>query len=329
MRTGLLRNFKIPKTYTCVLLLVVGVFFTPICSVGQILNAERFYEEVDSLHKVIGNFDVGYHGIKQKFLIHKIHGRFNVTAKVKQSDLMLVLSNYVLVSEGQQLVNKGFSHLRYRLAPNQKITPEFFTQYQWDGIRGMEKRYLVGSNLRYKLFESPDGMINCGTGLMYENEAWNYSGSILEEYDHVDTLVNVEYLKFNLYFGAYHKLTPHITGGFKCYLQGLPNFDGQNRFAGVANLDYEFNDRFSFSVSYDWFYDNKPIAPIPNLYYSINGQLVFHFGKQDSHGGHHEHEEDEEDEEHEHFDHGEHHGDQNSDKNKSKESNKKEHSGDH
>ena len=72
-------------------------------------------------------------------------------------------------------------------------------------------------------------------------------------------------------------ITSKITIGLTAYLQGKLVDPLHPRIAGIANIDFKILEHLKLSISYDWFYDMQPIAPIPNFYFTLNNKISLNF----------------------------------------------------
>ena len=72
-----------------------------------------------------------------------------------------------------QVVNKGFSHLRMTKMISSKLFLEVFTQFGFNDFLLMKNRKLAGSGLRYKMGSNDRMNTFLGIGLMQENEIYD------------------------------------------------------------------------------------------------------------------------------------------------------------
>ncbi|MCF7801897.1 MAG: DUF481 domain-containing protein [Candidatus Marinimicrobia bacterium] len=79
-------------------------------------------------------------------------------------------------ASGSQIYNAAFVHLRYNLHLKTPITPEIFTQYQFDKSLKLNTRFLIGSGIRLEGNVTKNLYMAFGTGYMWEQE--NYEQDI-------------------------------------------------------------------------------------------------------------------------------------------------------
>jgi hypothetical protein len=258
----------------------IYLFFFLIClgSVdAQILNADGFGRPVDSTHFISGTVDFGMTLNKQSNLILSFDGRADVSYW-HLNNVLISTNNYQLFRTGSlNLVNGGFSHLRFRMRQNKILQPEFFAQYQLDNIRGMKERLLAGSNLRIRIKEGVNTSLFFGIGAMYEYEKWDYSGIRPDATPRTDTVRN-QFIKMNTYLSYRQKINDFANFNVIFYFQTRPDsYFKVPRISSDARLSFKINKFISYAVSYNIFFDAAPPVPIFKWYYSVVNRLIFTF----------------------------------------------------
>jgi len=121
----------------------------------QILNIDKS-DTADYVKKAKANFNLssGLEIDKQKITLYDATNTLESMLQ-KNRELFICAASYRFTYNGpDDILNAGFIHLRYRHNYKNKIQPEVFTQYQWDNKRGLEHRYLAGSNIRYNFLKA-------------------------------------------------------------------------------------------------------------------------------------------------------------------------------
>ncbi len=73
-------------------------------------------------------------------------------------------------ASNSRVTNAGFLHIRYNLQLKTRITPEIFTQYQFDDNLRLKSRILIGAGLRMGGNISPKLFMAWGSGYVWEQE---------------------------------------------------------------------------------------------------------------------------------------------------------------
>jgi hypothetical protein len=179
-------------------------------------------------------------------------------------------SNSFTNTNGSNLQNAGYLHIRFRDNDSRKISPEYFTQYQWDDLRGMQNRYLLGCNMRIMLKENSSFDCYIGIGLMYEWEKWNYDGVSSDKLPAVHPdFIKTDQVKLNQYVKVSAKIftTTEIT---------ITNFiqtpvDQNIEYPRLANFlqwDIPLSKKVGINLNFESIYDSSPVVPIKKFYYN-------------------------------------------------------------
>lgn len=257
-----------------ILLLIIFTAFSH-NGFAQILNADKFGKNTDTTKKLSGLAEIGFNINKQKDLIYSSNTSADISYSYNRNVLIFAGSFNLFRSGNNSLINGGFAHLRYRIGYDNKLTPEFFAQIQYDAVRGLRERELLGSSLRYRLLQSDKGYMYVAGGLMYEREIWDYSG--VEEIS-IDSTIQNNLVKFTGYVSLRRKLAEHVAFNFIGYYQARPDkYFLQPRISGEAQLAFRITKRLGFSIYGVVSYDEEPPVPIENLYYTIRNKLTINF----------------------------------------------------
>ncbi len=181
---------------------------------------------------------------------------------------ILLLNNIGLMRlEGDNLINNGFQHLRYNFSPGSGFAVlEIFTQHQYNSIRLLQRRFLLGGGPRFRIFESGDMGIYIAPLVMYEQE-------LLNDDDNSRT----DKFKGDLYVSLTYSLDERINFSHTTYYQ--PDFAIMKEFrlSSETGLELKFNESFSFLVTYNLAYDSDPPAGIPELFYTLRNGIKYNF----------------------------------------------------
>jgi len=268
---SLIKNMKV--LLTGLLILIASVTLS-----AQLLNADSYGSKVDSVHHFKALFDIGLNIQKQVDVVFSFNTKVDLSYYYKESLFVLVGKFGLFRSGSENILNGGFAHSRIRLAKNNWIHPEFFGQYQLDGVRGMEQRTLGGGNLRFIIKEYDKGRLHTGIGVMYEYERWNYTGVPSSVVVLDKTPIENHFVKLNVYVSFTQKIKDIAKFQITAYFQARPDsYFISPRVALNGALTFNFTKHIHFSVRYNLFYDALPPVPIDQLYYSFINKLSFTF----------------------------------------------------
>ena len=165
-----------------------------------------------------------------------------------------------------QVVNKGFSHLRMTKTISSKLFFDVFTQFGFNDFLLMKNRKLAGSGLRYKM--GSNGRMNTflGIGLMQENEIYdlvNEPGKKL--------LRSTNYLRWNI------NITENTELNNTVYYQFSSSDINDYRLLYDGSIDFSVDENLSFFIEINYRYDNDPHGDIVKSYVQLNNGIEFTF----------------------------------------------------
>lgn len=241
-------------------------------SYSQILNVDRENTQ-DTIKKPFKAFITGsISSDKQRNNLFELNNTTELYYGFKNDYFFVLLNQNDLVFNGTKSIeNNGYTQLRYRDNDTRKISPDFFTQYQWNGIIGLESRFIIGSNARFKVYELKNSDLYLSTGVIYEKEKWNKK---LEAYAYSTDSVPIifrEMFRLNIVAKWAIKLNEKVD--FSCinYLQfPLNNKFNLPRWFFDANLYFNVTKKLNIVIHYDHNLDLYRALPIDNYYYSFN-----------------------------------------------------------
>jgi hypothetical protein len=244
----------------------------PLKGTTQVLNADRASSTADSAKKWMLALQgaIDYSSEKRLF---DLDIKADITRLLKNNRLIsLLFSNEFEKKVGGNLQNNGFYHLRFRDNDTRKISAEYFTQYQWDDLRGMLSRYLIGSNIRFRLKETSTFDLYIGIGLMYEWEKWNYDGVSQNKVPTVHPLfLKTPLLKINQYVKVSTKLFKTTEMTVTNFFQARPDKHIITpRIANFFQWNIPVTKKFGLNLNFESIYDADPIVPIDHFYFSYS-----------------------------------------------------------
>ena len=244
---------------------------------AQILNLDRVVN--DSMTKPWYVLVSGYISFdKQSRNIADVSGYTEMVIKRKNNFGYVYIGQYDgTLSQGSFIQNEGYFQFRYRDLDTRVKSMEAFAQYQWNGIWGMESRFLIGANFRQRLFvnKNADGFLSLG--LFHQNERWNYSGVELNQnvFNLQDKVLD-NGIRSNFNVKVAKKLFKNCDFVIQNVIQTniyKLSVNPRIRWFVIAELTYDINNRFQITYAYDHMYNQQPIVPINKLYFGTSLNL--------------------------------------------------------
>ena len=165
-----------------------------------------------------------------------------------------------------QVVNKGFGHLRMTKMISSKLFFEIFTQFGFNDFLLMKDRKLAGSGLRYKMVSNDRMNTFLGIGLMQENEIYDMVNEPEKK-----LLRSTNYLRWNINIAENTELYNTV------YYQVSSSDINDYRLLYDGSIDFSVNENLSFFIELNYRYDNDPHGNMGKSYIQLNNGIEFTF----------------------------------------------------
>ena len=165
-----------------------------------------------------------------------------------------------------QVVNKGFSHLRMTKMISSKLFFEVFTQFGFNDFLLMKNRKLAGSGLRYKMGSNDRMNTFLGIGFMQENEIYD-----LVNEPEKKLLRSTNYLRWNI------NITENTELNNTVYYQFSSSDINDYRLLYDGSIDFSVDENLSFFIELNYRYDNDPHGDMVKSYVQLNNGIEFTF----------------------------------------------------
>ena len=168
--------------------------------------------------------------------------------------------------EKNQVVNKGFGHLRMTKMISSKLFFEVFTQFGFNDFLLMKDRKLAGGGLRYKMVSNDRMNTFLGIGLMQENEIYDMVNEPEKK-----LLRSTNYLRWNINIAKNTELYNTV------YYQFSSSDINDYRLLYDGSIDFSVNENLSFFIELNYRYDNDPHGYMGKSYIQLNNGIEFTF----------------------------------------------------
>lgn len=237
---------------------------------AQVLNIESFRTEVDMDTVAAWTGETAFDITLSKFneQVFKLGNETN-GAYFTGQHRYLFLTNVELINvDGASVISTGYFHLRGTFNDNSKLSPEIFSQFQYNENLGLKQRYLAGASLRYKFINRPNLRGSAVTGGMLEFERWG-----LGEQQNVENTL----LKSTSNIAIRGQLTPTAQLLVIGYYQARPDKFFKPRITSENQLNLKISDYITYRVKYTLTYESEPIIDTPKLIYTLRNGVIFSF----------------------------------------------------
>lgn len=259
-------------------LLLGLIFLNSFLGFTQILNVDRENGQDSLKRKLAFSYNVNFSSDKQKKNLLEFANQMEIDLFLKKDKVAIFLGQTDVSINGKStLENNGYFQLRLRDNDKRRVAPDYFAQYQWNGILGMQNRVLAGCNARFRFWEDKKDDFYMSVGAFYEVEKWNPTMTSFGFDNQNLQIINRQIPRLNVSAKTAIQLKKGIDFSATTFVQfplndNLKHFD-QPRWFLDMNLFFEINRFLSMNLHYDHNLDNYRALPIDSYYYNL--QLGF------------------------------------------------------
>lgn len=260
-------------------ILLLTLCLVAFASQAQLLFSENFVLILDSTRRFKGSVLPSVEIKKQRRTYVELNNAVDFSYKLKRHSISMA-NKFELTKDGPNiLLSGGYLYFKLKTLNDHSIVPEYYAQYQWAEARGLDQKYAVGANLRYKVYKDSKGGFFIGLGSFYEYELWDYRG-VPDDRLNENSLGELENknLKANGYVSFRQIFGDRITLISALYYQSeFEKLFRTPRLAGSFSVRYKFTEHISFSTNYRLIYDYAPIVPIDKYWYNFFSSIELTF----------------------------------------------------
>ncbi len=235
-------------------------------STAQILNFNKGLLQNDSL-KWLGQVNIYFTAIDQEKSVANMGYNFDVIRKFNNHSVMAISKLSFARSNSETLLSDGYAHVRGVFNRDKKINEEVFGQIQYNAIRGLEDRNLIGAGIRYLVLDLDKYGILVGVGAIQEWENWTYN----------ETKTSANLFKNSNYISFYGDVNEHFHFNIISYYQAAFSSIFNPRVSLEINLNLNITEKLKFASSFTLYYDNRPVVPIDNFVFKFKNGLGYRF----------------------------------------------------
>ncbi len=196
-----------------------------------------------------------------------VNGRIDVTRG--RNDAFLVGRVNIIQNDDRVLSYTRFGHARYNFDIKTWWQYELFAQVEFDEIRLLNQRLLVGTGLRFKIFQSENSSIHFGTTPMVEIERLNPSK--------VPVHPNTTFTRWSNYLSWRAVRNDFFSVVQTIYVQ--PRFDKPRdvRLLNDTSIDFRIFSNLSLGIVMNLRYDSGPPTVIKDFDLTLANTLKYSF----------------------------------------------------
>jgi hypothetical protein len=247
------------------MIIIISALFCQFLN-AQVVNIEK--KRKDDKEGFSGVLSLGFFFIDNGKKISQLRNVIDLQYDHGPNTIILLNDLDLIRVDAENLVNGGFQHLRYNytIKDSSSFTLEAFFQHQYNPIKLLNRRLLVGGGPRFRMIDTEKTRCYLGTLVMLEFEELSDSLFTKNRIARLDAYISFNWdilnnLKFN-----------NIT-----YYQPAFQNPADFRLSVESNLELKITNALSFKIGIQANYDAKPPENIQKLFYNWQNELIYSF----------------------------------------------------
>ncbi|MCF6359670.1 MAG: hypothetical protein L3J29_02790 [Cyclobacteriaceae bacterium] len=249
------------------------IFFTLLLSFllfsfsnAQILNFNKGLLQNDSV-KWLGKLSVFFTLIDQEVSVANMGYNVDVIRKFKNHSVMAISKLSFATSNNETLLSDGYAHVRAIFNRNERFGEEVYAQIQYNAIRGLEDRNLIGAGMRVKIYDKNKYGVIFGSAIIKEWENWNFEGETTHK----------SLWKTSNYISLFGDVNNHFHFNVISYYQATYTDFFSPRVSLEVNVNLNITAKLIFTSNFTMAYDNAPVIPIKSTIYKFKNGIGYRF----------------------------------------------------
>lgn len=171
-------------------------------------------------------------------------------------------------SNDSTIISRWFEHLRYRYSFNNRLLGEVYAQHEFDGVKRLRLRALVGAGPKVELLSHKTYGLDLGVSYMLEYEELQDDGP-------PDSGATDLQHRNSTYVVGRYELDERVQLFETLYFQPRLTGASDYRLLNEAQISFSLTKRLSFSTAFNISYDAEPPDTIKKLDTALKSSLTF------------------------------------------------------
>lgn len=233
---------------------------------GQVVNVEKKRKGEDEGFQ--GKIGFGFQLLDNGKNVMQFNNNIDLQYK-NGAHLFLLLNDLNMMRiDDENIVNSGFQHLRYNytLKDSSFLQIDAFGQSQYNPIKLLSQRFVVGLGPRLRLLNHNEAKIYIASPVMYEYEKLS------------DSLTSISrFIRLDLYASITWDISESLTMRSITYYQPHISRFIDYRISSETIFSFKITDKLEFNTGFEATYDSEPPEDIQKLFYYWRNKLSFSF----------------------------------------------------
>jgi len=247
------------------ILIFLLIFFT-FNSFAQVVNIEK--KRMGKKEGFTGVAGAGLFLIDNGKNIFQFKNTIDLQYKKRAHTIIFLNDLSLMTVDDDNLINGGFQHLRYNYTVKDSsfFTIEAFAQHQYNSIKLLKKRFLLGAGPRIRLLNSPKTSCFIGALGMYEYELRSDSLNTVQELERLSS-----------YFSFSWDIIDNLNFSSITYYQPAFQNPENYRISSESSFNLKINQSLSFKIALQATYDSQPPEDVQELFYFWENSITYEF----------------------------------------------------
>ncbi|WP_375578903.1 hypothetical protein ABWH96_18070 [Marivirga tractuosa] len=252
--------------------LILILIFSSFSLSGQILHYENFAVILDTTKHVKGNIvpSFQFQNLKEDLIKFENTADFSL---LFEKNAMTIANKVELSRFGDETFESGgYLYIEYRrIQDTLPFALEPYFQAHWNEVRGLDRKYAAGFNLRWRVLYKKNSGIFAGIGPFYEFERWDYRGvPDSETIPNPANPITNELVRLGSYISYKQRLADKFLLDFSIYYQDdIQSLFDTPRAGSSSRITYKLTQYLGLTLLYQNMYDPSPVVPIDELYHNV------------------------------------------------------------
>jgi putative salt-induced outer membrane protein YdiY len=240
-------------------LLCAGLF-----SSAQVVNTEtkRILDGKDGWN---GHVDFGFSLTENTRSIFQGSSQIVAQYQKRKNTLLLVNDLRLIKVNNDDLLNRGYQHVRFSHELKPFLIPEAFAQVQYDQVWLLDMRALAGAGPRFRIFRNDTARAYAGTLVMYEYEKVDGGNDYNRDF------------RLSAYLSGAYQWHDRLSVDHITYYQ--PRLDDYRDFrvSTESNVRVGISRHLGIKLGFNLNYDARPPEGLPKRIYTLTNSISYVF----------------------------------------------------
>ena len=166
------------------------------------------------------------------------------------------------------IISNTLEHLRYRYQLSQRLLGEVFSQHEFNDVKRLNLRALVGAGPKYDLIDEKSYGLDLGVSYMLEYE--KLGGGMYDDAGSTDLQH-----RNSTYLTGHYQADDRVQLAESVYFQPRLTDTSDLRLLSESQLTFKLTEKLSYTTSFTIAYDSRPPDTVKKLDTALRSSLTY------------------------------------------------------